>query len=74
MVTDKGVRTDIGHYYDYFGPGIIVAVIYLLLGLPFVRFARTRREGWLRSKKMENTVTGKISTVHRHAIYNDAAE
>ncbi|MEG1823801.1 MAG: ABC transporter substrate-binding protein/permease [Cloacibacillus sp.] len=27
-------------YYDYFGPGIIVAVIYLLLGLPFVRFAR----------------------------------
>lgn len=27
-------------YYDYFGPGIIVAVIYLVLGLPFVRFAR----------------------------------
>ncbi|MEG1602464.1 MAG: ABC transporter substrate-binding protein/permease [Cloacibacillus sp.] len=27
-------------YYDYFGPGIIVAIIYLLLGLPFVRFAR----------------------------------
>lgn len=27
-------------YYDYFGPGILVAVIYLLLGLPFVRFAR----------------------------------
>lgn len=27
-------------YYDYFGPGIIVAVIYLLLGLPFVRFSR----------------------------------
>jgi len=27
-------------YYDYFGPGIIVAAIYLLLGLPFVRFAR----------------------------------
>lgn len=27
-------------YYDYFGPGIIVAVIYLILGLPFVRFAR----------------------------------
>ena len=26
-------------YYDYFGPGIIVAIIYLLLGLPFVRFA-----------------------------------
>lgn len=27
-------------YYDYFGTGIIVAVIYLLLGLPFVRLAR----------------------------------
>ncbi|MEG1641817.1 MAG: ABC transporter substrate-binding protein/permease [Synergistaceae bacterium] len=27
-------------YYDYFAPGIIVAVIYLILGLPFVRFAR----------------------------------
>ena len=27
-------------YYDYFGPGILVAVIYLILGLPFVRFAR----------------------------------
>lgn len=27
-------------YYDYFGPGIMVAVIYLLLGLPFVRFSR----------------------------------
>ena len=27
-------------YYDYFGPGIMVAIIYLLLGLPFVRFSR----------------------------------
>lgn len=27
-------------YYDYFGTGIIVAGIYLLLGLPFVRLAR----------------------------------
>ena len=26
-------------YYDYFGTGIVVAVIYLLLGLPFVRLA-----------------------------------
>jgi len=32
-------------YYDYFGPGIIVAAIYLLLGLPFVQFAkRTERK------------------------------
>lgn len=29
-----------GAYYDYVGPGIMVAVIYLLLGLPFVKFSR----------------------------------
>lgn len=27
-------------YYDYVGPGIMVAVIYLLIGLPFVKFSR----------------------------------
>lgn len=27
-------------YYDYFGTGIMVALVYLLLGLPFVRLAR----------------------------------
>ena len=27
-------------YYDYVGPGLMVAVIYLLLGLPFVKFSR----------------------------------
>ncbi|MGA2053420.1 MAG: ABC transporter substrate-binding protein/permease [Opitutales bacterium] len=27
-------------YYDYFGTGLAVAVIYLLIGLPFVRLAR----------------------------------
>ncbi|MGQ9819842.1 MAG: ABC transporter substrate-binding protein/permease [Candidatus Kapaibacteriales bacterium] len=27
-------------YYDYLGTGIIVAILYLLLGLPFVRIAR----------------------------------
>lgn len=27
-------------YYDYFGTGIMVAVIYFLIGLPFVRLAR----------------------------------
>ncbi|MDR0647866.1 MAG: ABC transporter substrate-binding protein/permease [Synergistaceae bacterium] len=27
-------------YYDYFGPGIMVALIYLVLGLPFVKFSR----------------------------------
>jgi polar amino acid transport system substrate-binding protein len=29
-----------GTYYDYFGTGIIVACIYLLIGLPFVMFSR----------------------------------
>jgi polar amino acid transport system substrate-binding protein len=27
-------------YYDYFGTGILVAALYLLIGLPFVRLAR----------------------------------
>lgn len=27
-------------YYDFFGIGILVSLIYLLIGLPFVRFAR----------------------------------
>ncbi|MDR1470884.1 MAG: ABC transporter substrate-binding protein/permease [Synergistaceae bacterium] len=27
-------------YYDYFGPGIMVALIYLVIGLPFVKFSR----------------------------------
>ncbi|MDR1966323.1 MAG: ABC transporter substrate-binding protein/permease [Synergistaceae bacterium] len=27
-------------YYDYFGPGIMVALIYLIIGLPFVKFSR----------------------------------
>ncbi len=26
--------------FDFFGPGILVAIIYLLIGLPFVRLAR----------------------------------
>ena len=29
-----------GTYYDYFGTGIIVAFIYLIIGLPFVLFSR----------------------------------
>ena len=37
-------------YYDYFGTGILVAVIYFLLGLPFVRLARFT-EKWLASEK-----------------------
>jgi len=27
-------------YYDYIGTGIIVAVIYLLIGLPFVKLSK----------------------------------
>jgi polar amino acid transport system substrate-binding protein len=27
-------------YYDYFGTGLLVAIIYLLLGLPFIRIAK----------------------------------
>jgi polar amino acid transport system substrate-binding protein len=27
-------------YYDYFGTGVLVAMIYLLLGLPFIRIAK----------------------------------
>ena len=27
-------------YYDYFGTGILVAIIYLLLGLPFIKMAK----------------------------------
>ncbi len=33
-----------GAYYDYFGPGLMVAIIYLLLGLPFVKFSRYAEE------------------------------
>ena len=31
--------------FDYFGTGLIVAALYLLLGLPFVRLAR-----WIEGK------------------------
>jgi polar amino acid transport system substrate-binding protein len=30
--------------FDYFGTGLLVAFLYLLLGLPFVRLARTMEE------------------------------
>ena len=31
-------------FYDYFGPGIIVAILYLVIGLPFVKFSRFTEE------------------------------
>lgn len=37
-------------YYDYFGTGILVAAMYLLLGLPFVRLAR-----WAEAKVSRGT-------------------
>ena len=38
-------------YYDYFGPGILVAIIYLLIGLPFVRFLALHGETPSRLRK-----------------------
>ena len=52
-------------YYDYFGPGIIVAVIYLLLGLPFVRFAR-----YTERRLAEVEKDGKYG--HRENIYRSS--
>jgi polar amino acid transport system substrate-binding protein len=42
--------------FDYIGPGILVAVIYLLLGLPFVRLARWTEAKYsiYKSKEDEN--------------------
>lgn len=52
-------------YYDYFGPGIIVAVIYLLIGLPFVRFAR-----YTEQRLAEVDKDGKYG--HRENIYRSS--
>lgn len=52
-------------YYDYFGPGILVAIIYLLLGLPFVRFARITEKRLAAVEK-----DGKIG--HRENIYRSS--
>jgi polar amino acid transport system substrate-binding protein len=37
--------------FDYFGAGLLVAFIYLLLGLPFVRLARWTEERLARSSR-----------------------
>lgn len=52
-------------YYDYFGPGIIVAVIYLLLGLPFVRFSRY-------AERRLNAAEDKGDTDYRENIYRSS--
>ncbi|MCX7713638.1 MAG: ABC transporter substrate-binding protein/permease [Chthoniobacterales bacterium] len=40
--------------FDYFGTGIVIAVIYLLIGLPFVRLARSTEEKLAGAKKGQN--------------------
>lgn len=45
-------------YYDYIGTGIIVAAIYLLLGLPFVRLSKWAEERYsLDKRKKPNHLT-----------------
>ncbi len=53
-------------YYDYFGPGIIVAVIYMLLGLPFVLFAR-RTEKRLAVLQDSGGDDNEPTTLYRHS-------
>jgi His/Glu/Gln/Arg/opine family amino acid ABC transporter permease subunit len=48
--------------FDYFGTGLIVATIYLLLGLPFVRLAR-RVEGKLNIEHARPTDGRRLATV-----------
>jgi polar amino acid transport system substrate-binding protein len=52
--------------YDYFGTGFIVAIIYLLIGTPFVRFARCLE------RKLNVSLRGRhVVTVHRAANINE---
>jgi len=43
--------------FDYFGTGLLVALIYLLLGLPFVRLARYSESRLARGEKDRNSST-----------------
>lgn len=52
--------------YDYFGTGIIVAIIYLLLGLPFVKLARM-----LEAKLAKAIVGTRRGGIQRAASYRD---
>ena len=52
--------------YDYFGTGVIVAVIYLLIGTPFVRLAR-----WIENRLQVSVRGDRPSSVHRAASYNE---
>ncbi|MDR3280815.1 MAG: ABC transporter substrate-binding protein/permease [Synergistaceae bacterium] len=48
-----------GTYYDYFGTGIMVAFIYLIIGLPFVMFSR-----YAERKLAEQDKDGKKGMAH----------
>jgi polar amino acid transport system substrate-binding protein len=53
MVELTKVYTQIAsNYYDYLGTGIIVAILYLLLGLPFVRLSRFVEKKFSYEKKV----------------------
>lgn len=52
-------------YYDYFGPGIIVAALYLLLGIPFVRFSRY-------AERKLNANEDESDLVYRENIYRSS--
>lgn len=52
--------------YDYFGTGFIVAVIYLLIGMPFVRAAR-----WIENRLLMSIRGDRPNAIHRAASYNE---
>lgn len=58
-------------YYDYFGIGIMVALIYFLLGLPFVRLARYTEKRMAVAVRGGGTGKGGRETVLRPASYHN---
>jgi len=51
-------------YYDYFGTGLLVAAIYLLIGLPFVRLARWTEEHLSIDNRQRNQRPGAFKLPH----------
>ena len=58
-------------YYDYFGIGIMVALVYFLLGLPFVRLARYTERRMAVAVRGGGTGKGGRETVLRPASYHN---
>ncbi len=54
-------------YYDYFGTGIMVALIYFLLGLPFVRLARVAE------RRLAVAVTGNLRRTQGDSVLRPAS-